>query len=336
MKKKSILFGVLALTSLARIQGIEKTVTVPKGDESPSRVLTGNESIELSKPKFAQNADGSFTETVHYTLQPAGIAGVKFYTTLDWVQSNSDYYDWKTLDNTKNVEDYVTYQRDYTNQNISFTCKQAFGRQLRFERALQDDTSKTAVIIIDYSRKRLEKATVSRTTATEFTDGKPIFIKVNKAKFSVGTTGSTDEITKVQVGYRGDSIATLLGDIDEPTSSTSITYNGKTYPNTAGLKSSIAAAYEKYLYSVISDDNPTVFWKENFKALGAYSYTHFGTRNTRSQFITNYRKAFETGKTGFYVRVTVSNEVIYEQGINFSNNPSRLDSFTPDKTNIVF
>lgn len=322
---------VLGLGRLGANLGGRKTAEeVPEG-----RLLRGNESIKLSEPKFARNADGTFTETVHYTIEPAGIIGLSFYTTLDWVQDERQSCDWKTVDNSKKVEDYVTYSRDTSKQTISFTCKKEFGRPRQFDMAVQEDTSKTAQIQIDYSRKRLEKAKVIR-NVEEFTDGKPVYIKIQKAKWSVGSIGSTTETEKVEIGYKGDTIATLLGSIQEPNSSGYISYQGKNYASASGVRTAIADNYYNYLRECISDDNPSCFNKDHLKELGKYSYTHFGTRNVRTNFITNYRAAASISKGGFYIKVTVSNEIIYNKMVSFSQQADRLDDIKVDSQSVVF
>mgnify|MGYP006956011225 CR=1 FL=1 len=332
-QKKLIALSSLAVMGLGRLSA--NRLRQKSRDEVPSqRKLTGNESIHLSEPRFARNADGTFTETVHYSLQPAGITGISFYTTLDWVQDDNSTFDWATVDNTKKVEDYVTYSRDTVAQTISFTCKKEFGRPLRFDRAVQEDTSKTAEIQIDYSRKRLEKAKVIR-NVEEFTDNKPVFIKIQDAKWSIGSTGSTKETERVEVGYKGEPISALLGQIQEPNSSGYISYLGGTYTTAAGLRVARAEKFSSYLKDCISDDNPTCFQKSHLKEIGTYSYTHFGTRNSMTNFINNYRAAAERGN-GFYVKVTVADEIIYNKVINFSNQVDRLDSLTIDQSAIVF
>lgn len=332
-QKKLIALSTLAVMGLGMLSANRLRQT-SREDTPSQRKLTGNESIQLSSPKFSRNADGTFTETVHYALQPAGITGVSFYTTLDWVQNENSAFDWKVVDNTKKVEDYVTYSRDTVAQTISFTCKKEFGRPLRFDRAVQEDTSKTAEIQIDYSRKRVEKAKVIR-NVEEFTDNKPVFIKIQDAKWSIGSVGSTTETQRVEVGYKGDPISTLLGPIQEPNSSGYIAYLGGTYSSAAGLRRARADKFNAYLKECISDDNPTCFQKSYLKEIGTYSYTHFGTRNSKTNFINNYRAAAERGN-GFYVKVTVADEVIYNKVINFSNGANRLDSLTIDKSGIVF
>lgn len=333
--KKFAVLCSLAVLGMGLV-GAKRNEGVPKQESVPDGItLKGNESIHLSNPKFAKNPDGTYTETVHYTLQPSGIVGAKFYTTLAWVQGENNSYDWSSIDNSRNVEDYVTYKRNTTAQTISFTCKKEFGRERRFDRALEDDTSKNAAIFINYSRKRIEKASVSL-TADRFTNGKPIIVKINKAKYSIGSTGDTKETEKIEIGYKGTPIADLLGNIQEPTSATSITYDGRIYSSAAEIRAAIAPVYEQYLKSCISSSDATSFNKETFKEKGKYSYTHFGARNAAANFITNYNAAAEKGTAGFYVKVTVAEEVIYDKIIKFSNDSDRLDSVTVDTTNVVF
>ena len=198
-----------------------------------------------------------------------------------------------------------------------------------FQRFYRGQNSKTAEIQIDYSRKRVEKAKVIR-NVEEFTDNKPVFIKIQDAKWSIGSVGSTTETQRVEVGYKGDPISTLLGPIQEPNSSGYIAYLGGTYSSAAGLRRARAEKFNAYLKECISDDNPTCFQKSHLKEIGTYSYTHFGTRNSRTNFINNYRAAAERGN-GFYVKVTVADEVIYNKVINFSNGANRLDSLTIDQ-----
>ena len=76
-QKKLIALSTLAVMGLGMLSANRLRQT--SWEDTPSqRKLTGNESIQLSSPKFSRNADGTFTETVHYALQPAGITGVSF------------------------------------------------------------------------------------------------------------------------------------------------------------------------------------------------------------------------------------------------------------------
>lgn len=139
---KTILASTMALTLLLAgvgvMTGLEKQATEEE--------IVKNETIKLKALKKTENADGSVTQTISYSVEPAGATDKSIY--VEVMQNGQKV-------TSTDVVSVTTQANADGNGTISVTVKQAFNKQYVVNVHSNYDTDIYSSFTIDYEKKLL-------------------------------------------------------------------------------------------------------------------------------------------------------------------------------------
>ena len=121
--------------------GIETTIVEAKGMKLQ---LAGTEVLET----------GATQLTFDYTILPENATNKAITTSLAWSEDGDSSTDDDGFKSGKTVTDYVTASEDEAEQQITVTCNEAFGSQIKLTITSDDNPEATAEVNVDYRIKR--------------------------------------------------------------------------------------------------------------------------------------------------------------------------------------
>lgn len=215
--KKKKVGTILALSAVALLIGGSVALSMSFGPDTHTETLADENSLvsgarlshmTLTPRTLYQTTDSDGNETttqvVHYDFQPSDLTGLTFSASLAWSTAESEDYESSTWQEDKKVEDYVTYTTDTNSQDITFTCKQAFGRAMTFTLTCTENTDVYAVLTLDYERKMLTKPSAT-INSDLWVSGQATSVTTTNPTFSVGTKGErTPKPFYYKVNYEMD------------------------------------------------------------------------------------------------------------------------------------
>ena len=277
--------------------------------------VTGVSGIKFASTTTTNNEDGSITQTIQYVIEPASAYLNDLNVELGWAETEEDGKDWESeiWANGKDIDDYLVYEIDQPNCELSITCYKAFGTTAVL--TMSDETyDVSATMNIDYRRKLLTYSTASISSQT-FTDGTAIKVTASAEEYSIGSVGDraresiTPTLTKAYSGGTSSysTFDSLFPSVTTNINKSSYKYQGTDYSSADSLNSAIISNTKSYLESVITTDGSVEFDATTFQNLlvyQAYSYSTYHDvyttqTNVYTDFIKNYNAAYDAG--GGYV-----------------------------------
>lgn len=304
--------------------------------------------IRFRTVKESQLPDGSIQKQVSFTIQPSNADYNDLNPAIAWNKTYSTDFESENWYEGKNISDYVTYDFNGANKQVTFTCSQPFGTEIIFSLSSKADPTIKADLKINYTRKVIQEASASL-AVDGFTPNESMKITTAEPVYSIGSKGERApnynfDYNIEYVSASGYSYDDLFKGIQTTgIYSQNYKYQGEDYVDSAKLLQDMKDSVNEYLVSLPSLTESNVFKTDTFRDLLTYQYaSHYtykveyseSTANFTS-FVSNYKEAI-TNNAGYKLTVNFGEEEVYGKLLNLNVSLNNITNINFNEGEIDF